>query len=50
MWLIFLLPLGGVLTVAIYRLFKVQGNKGTNEIIDATLDGHPVSPMVSSQC
>ena len=47
MWLIFLLPLGGLLTVAIYRLFKMQGNKGTNEIIDATLDGHPVSPMVA---
>ena len=47
MWLIFLLPLGGLLTVAIYRLFGMQGNRGTNEIIDATLDGHAVSPMVA---
>ncbi len=47
MWLIFLLPLGGLLTVTIYRLFGMQGNRGTNEIIDATLDGHPVSPMVA---
>ena len=47
MWLIFLLPLGGLLTVCIYRLFGMQGNRGTNEIIDATLDGHPVSPMVA---
>lgn len=47
MWLIFLLPLGGLLTVAIYRMPGMQGNKGTNEIIDATLDGHPVSPMVA---
>ena len=47
MWLIFLLPLGGLLTVAVYRLFKMTGNKGTNEIIDATLDGHAVSPMVA---
>ena len=47
MWLIFLLPAGGILTVLIYRLFGMQGNKGTNEIIDATLDGHPVSPMVA---
>ncbi|MBQ7002154.1 MAG: chloride channel protein [Oscillospiraceae bacterium] len=47
MWLIFLLPLGGLLTVAVYRLFKMTGNKGTNEIIDATLDGHSVSPMVA---
>ena len=46
-WLIFLLPLGGLLTVAIYRLFHMQANKGTNEIIEATLDGHPVSPMVA---
>ena len=47
MWLIFLLPLGGLVTVAIYRLPGVKGNKGTNEIIDAALDGHPVSPMVA---
>lgn len=47
MWLIFLLPVGGLLTVALYRLLKLQGNRGTNEIIDATLDGHPVSPAVA---
>ena len=46
-WLIFLLPAAGLLTVLLYRLFGMQGNKGTNEIIDATLDGHPVSPMVA---
>lgn len=46
-WLIFLLPVGGVLTVVLYRVMKMQGNRGTNEIIDATLDGHPVSPMVA---
>lgn len=46
-WLIFLLPVGGLLTVALYRLLKMQGNRGTNEIIDATLDGHPVSPAVA---
>ena len=46
-WLIFLLPLAGLVTVAVYRLPGMQGNKGTNEIIDATLDGHPVSPMVA---
>jgi len=47
MWLIFLLPLGGLLTVAIYRHPQMKGNKGTNEIIEAALDGHPVSPMVA---
>ena len=47
MWLIFLLPLGGLLSVVIYRLPGMKGNKGTNEIIDATLDGHSISPMVA---
>ena len=46
-WLIFLLPLGGLLTVAIYRVFKMTGNRGTNEIIDSVLEGKPVSPMVA---
>ena len=46
-WLIFLLPVGGLMTVALYRMMKMQGNRGTNEIIDATLDGHPVSPAVA---
>ena len=47
MWLIFLLPVGGLLTVGLYQLMKLQGNKGTNEIIDATLDGKPVNPLVA---
>lgn len=46
-WLVFLLPVGGVLSVLLYRVLKLQGNKGTNEIIDATLDGHSVSPLVA---
>ena len=46
-WLIFLLPLGGLLSVAVYRVFKMSGNRGTNEIIDAVLEGKPVSPMVA---
>ena len=45
-WLIYLLPVGGLFTVGLYKLLKLQNNKGTNEIIDATLDGHPVSPAV----
>ncbi len=47
MWLIFLLPLGGLLTVAIYRHPQMRGNKGTNEVIEAALDGHPVSSLVA---
>ncbi len=46
-WLIFLLPVGGLLTVGLYRILKLRGNRGTNEIIDATLDGHWVSPLVA---
>ena len=46
-WLIFLLPVGGILTILLYRVLKIQGNRGTNEIIDATLDGRPVSPAVA---
>ena len=46
-WLIFLLPLGGLLSVGIYRLFGLRNNRGTNEIIDSILDNRPVSPMVA---
>ena len=45
-WLIFLLPLAGLFTVALYKVLKLQKNKGTNEIIDAALDGHDISPAV----
>lgn len=46
-WLIFLLPLGGLLSVTIYRLFRQQKNRGTNQIIDAVLNGEEVSPLVA---
>ena len=46
-WLIFLLPVGGLLTVAVYRVLGMTGNRGTNEIIDAILQKKPVSPMVA---
>ena len=46
-WLIFLLPLAGLLTVAIYHLKPLKKNRGTNEIIDAVLDGKPVSLLVA---
>ena len=46
-WLVFLLPLGGLLTVGLYRLLRLQNNRGTNEIIDATLEGREVSPLVA---
>lgn len=46
-WLIFLLPLGGLLSVGIYRVFGLRNNRGTNEIIDSILDNRTVSPMVA---
>ena len=46
-WLIFLLPAAGLATVGIYRLMGQRNNRGTNEIIDAALDGKPVSPLVA---
>lgn len=36
-WLILLLPLGGLLTVGIYKVLLKGKNRGTNEIIDAIL-------------
>ncbi len=47
MWLIYLLPVGGLLSVAIYRLLGLRSNRGTNEIIDAVLDGREVKPTVA---
>ena len=46
-WLILLLPIGGLLTVLLYKLLRLQTNRGTNEIIDAALDGHAISPLVA---
>ena len=46
-WLIFLLPVGGLLSVAIYRLLGLRSNRGTNEIIDAVLEGQNVKPQIA---
>ena len=46
-WLIFLLPVGGLMTVGLYRLLRLRANRGTNEIIEATLEGGHVSPLVA---
>ena len=46
-WLIFLLPVGGLISVGIYKIFGITRNRGTNEIIDAILHQKPVSPMVA---
>ena len=46
-WLIWFLPVGGLLTVAIYLVLGIKKNRGTNEIIDAILHKQHVSPMVA---
>ncbi len=46
-WLIYLLPVGGLASVGLYELLKLRGNRGTNEIIESALDGHPVKPQVA---
>ena len=46
-WLVLLLPLAGLLTVGIYQLFLKGRNRGTNEIIDAILNGESVNPLVA---
>ena len=46
-WLIFLLPLAGLLSVGIYTLFRQRANRGTNQIIDSVLKGDEVSPLVA---
>ena len=46
-WLVLLLPVGGVLTVCWYRLLKLKRNRGTNEIIDAVLDGEELKPQIA---
>lgn len=36
-WLVWLLPLGGVATVGLYRLLKLRENRGTNAVIEGVL-------------
>ena len=46
-WLVLLLPIGGLLSVAWYRLLKLNKNRGTNEIIDAVLEGEELDPRIA---
>ena len=46
-WLIFLLPAGGLLSVAIYTLFRQRTNRGTNAVIEAVLNGGEVSAYIA---
>ncbi len=46
-WLVFVLPIGGLLTVFMYHLFKLKSNRGTDEIIGSVLDNKFVSPLIA---
>ena len=46
-WLVLLLPFAGLLSVGLYRVFKMTGNRGTNEIIDAILENGHVNPLIT---
>ena len=46
-WLVLLLPIGGLLSVGWYRILKLKKNRGTNEIIDAVLDGEELKPQIA---
>lgn len=46
-WLVWLLPLGGILTVALYRLPGLRGNRGTNAVIASVEQDSPLSPQIA---
>ena len=46
-WLIWLLPVGGILSVGVYYLFGQSKNRGTNQLIDAVFHEDAVSPKVA---
>jgi len=45
-WLIFLLPVGGLLTVAIYRFLRVE-EVGTNQVLKSVSTSKQVSPLLA---
>ena len=46
-WVLYLLPLGGLLTLGIYRGLGLKNNRGTNEVIDAVLNDGYVKPTIA---
>lgn len=46
-WVLHLLPLGGLLTLGIYRGLGLKNNRGTNEVIDAVLNDGYVNPAIA---
>ena len=46
-WMVWLLPVGGLLSVGVYYVFGMMKNRGTNQLIDAVLHEDSVSPKVA---
>ena len=46
-WLIFLLPVGGLAIVGVYKLLRLTHNRGTNEVIDSVLHREEVNPLIT---
>ena len=46
-WMIWLLPVGGLLSVGVFYLLRMQKNRGTNQLIDAVLREDTVDPRVA---
>lgn len=46
-WLILFLPLGGVLTVLVYRYFKMDAHRGVNEIIPQLKSGSKIRAVAA---
>lgn len=45
-WLLYLLPIGGIVIVALYRLCRVTGI-GTNQVFESTQNNKAVSPLLA---
>ena len=46
-WLLLLLPLGGVVTVLLYRTFALENHRGTNEIIQCVKNESKISGFLA---
>lgn len=46
-WIVWLLPVAGLLSVGVYHVFKLRSNRGTNEILDAVLKGEKLNPLIA---
>lgn len=46
-WIILLLPVGGIVTVALYRVTKMSDHGGTNEVIRCLCEKKPIRPLAA---